>query len=96
MAGPAWLEDIRRQKVVEPEKPSDIDQLRGDFSELRLRYIKVVGDNITLRNALSAQRRSSRHKSYEQESEISPGIGGDYNEDLVAYSERLQREREGW
>jgi len=97
MAGPRWLEDVRRQKVVEQE-PNDVERIRGDFLELRLRYIKVVGDNIILRNALAVQKRQRRHPSrtYEQEHEISPGIGDDYDEDVVEFSQRMQRHREDW
>ena len=99
MVTPRWVEDVHRTKVV-GQKSDDMERIRGNFTELRLRYIKVVGDNITLRNALISQKRRRRpvpRREYEQENEIAPGApSDDQQEDLVEYTERLQRKREDW
>lgn len=96
MPAPSWVEDVRRTKIIGRPKPDENERLCGAFKELRVRYIKVVGDNIILRNALAAKKRR-RPERYEQEQEITPGASpDDYHEDLCEYSERLERDREDW
>lgn len=100
MSAPPWIKGVRRTKVIGQQKSNENERLHKIFKELRLRYIKVVSDNIALRKALSKRRRRRPERRYEQEQEIAPGIApgmlpDDSQEDVCEYTERLTQ-REDW
>lgn len=100
MSTPSWIKDVHRTKVVGNSKPNENERLRQILKELRLRYIKILGDNINLRKALASKKRRRNSKYFEQENEIAPGtppgiVPDDYQDDVYTYTERLRR-KEDW
>jgi hypothetical protein len=104
---PAWVKmAIERTKATGQENPAN--DCEGAFKELRLRYVKVVGDNLQLRNLLALaekagkrqqrRRRKQRpERTYEQENEYAPGrTTDDATDDLVAIGDKLRGGDRDW
>jgi hypothetical protein len=70
-SSPPWAANARRKKVIAPDAGVKRVKVRGDpepdwranFLELRERHIKVVHDNIRLRQRLQEARRKPRRRS---------------------------------
>lgn len=101
---PAWIKDVHRIKATGRE-PDPISERECAYLELRLRYVKMVGDNIQLRNLLAKAektrkgRRRTRgpYREYEQENECTPGrVDDDVVEDLCAITDRLRGQEREW
>jgi hypothetical protein len=102
---PSWTKDVQRTKVTGRE-PDPAGERAGAFCELRLRYVKVIGDNIQLRNLLAAaekmgkarrRRKRGPERNYEQEHEYAPGrTSDDATDDLVAIGDRLRGQDREW
>lgn len=67
---PKWVHDVKRSKARGKPTPSDEIDWHARFLELRERYVKLVQDNLSLRNQLKngihVKRRHAHLRGHER------------------------------
>jgi hypothetical protein len=91
---PPWASDVRRTKV-RARQPDTVEQLRGSYRELRLRYLKLLRDNVNLRSVLAQRQKQKPEKPVREYERGTLFEDEGYDEDLADRMDRL-RNGETW